>query len=333
MTPSTSSANEKMAAEPKRAANMRRSEMNVQTIARKEATSKASLYKVNESDRAEEWMNERVKKGSAEPFAEVVMLTPAIANALLARNDENRPVSLANIERLKSDIEGGRWLMNGESIVVSKDGFLNDGQHRCIAVRETGRSVQTVVSFGVDREARFTTDVGVVRTVGHFVGMQGHKDSNAIATVATYVWAYREFGAIRDTPGKAGVVNRRYRRPTKSEVLHVANSFPDIAANLALTKNDAIGGRTINAFCRWAIARKAGDAAAAVFFERLQSGASLPPTSPILAARNRIINPKPGVRLTPNERAEIIIKAWNYDRTGDSRRLAVGSSVLPKIED
>jgi len=317
--------------------------MNVQTIPQKGSIDNIRLHGVNEIERAEEWLSERIMRGKSEAFAEVITMTPAIAAVVLSRNEANRPISRLNLDRIMNDIENGRWEFNGESVVLSEDGFLNDGQHRCLAVRETGRSIRTAVTFGAKRESRFTVDTGNARTVGNFVGMQGHADGNAVATVAQYVWLYRERNSLRFSSDTRNGPSQKLRRPTKSEVLQVANSFPDIHSNLSITKASAPAGRAVSAFCRWAIARKGGDAACAVFFDQLSTGAGLRNDSPILYVRERLLGPVKGAH--PHERAQLIIKAWNMYRRGETIRtiersdgvlrsgsFKVSSIVFPPIE-
>ncbi len=47
----------------------------------------------------------------------------------------------------------GRWLNTGEPIIVSREGILNDGQHRLLAIKETNMSAELDIRFGVPRVA------------------------------------------------------------------------------------------------------------------------------------------------------------------------------------
>ena len=166
--------------------------------------------------------------------------------------------------------------------------------------------------------------------------------NHALATVSTYVWLFREYNTLRTVRSGDKAGGGKLRRPTKAEILSVATSFPDVAVNLRLTKPSAPGGRISNAFCRWAIARKCGDAAAAVFFENLANGASLKPNSPILFVREKLFGNMKGT--SPQERAELIFKAWNMIQRGEAithfqrngreivNGIRVGSACLPEIE-
>jgi len=183
--------------------------------------------------RLERWIDERVSASQSEPLVEMVTLSPALATVLLRRNEANRPISAVGLERLKRDISEGRWLFNGEGIVVSRDGKLNDGQHRCRAVIETERSIRMVIAFGPDRESRLTLDQGVARTVGHYLGMHGHSDPNNLGVVANYVWQYK----TRNRLGSGGG-----DRPTKTQALQMAyNDAASVCDFVSQTSADKFG--------------------------------------------------------------------------------------------
>lgn len=270
--------------------------------------------------RMAEWLEERIEAAVHEPSSEAVTLTPVLAELLLDRNPANRPLSQLQVERLASDIKGRRWTFNGEPIIVSRDGCLNDGQHRCAAVVAAGKPIRTMISFGFDRESRMTLDQGVQRTAGHYLGMSGVVDANAVAAIAVMIWQHKEFGTL-STSGRL--------RPTKSMTLLVAESYKDIADSLAFcSKTGGLTSRTLLAFCHWTFAHRAGRDAADEFMEALIGGANLKKTSPILYARNRLTSD----RLKQVEKAELIFRAWNAWREGRSVTRGIPlNGTLPKL--
>ena len=134
----------------------------------------------------------QVKRGSVEWFdnmvrddgdirTEIVQLTPMLARVLLGRNDGNRCVRKSKVAQYKSDILAGRWSMNGEPIIVSRDGLLNDGQHRCLAVIEANAPIQVIIVFGVERETRETVDQGGARSASD-IALMHHVPNAALAS-------------------------------------------------------------------------------------------------------------------------------------------------------
>ncbi len=274
--------------------------------------------------RLERWIDERVSASQSEPLVEMVTLSPALATVLLRRNEANRPISAVGLERLKRDISEGRWLFNGEGIVVSRDGKLNDGQHRCRAVIETERSIRMVIAFGPERESRLTLDQGVARTVGHYLGMHGHSDPNNLGVVANYVWQYK----TRNRLGSGGS-----DRPTKTQALQTAEHYKQIPASLQFVTRPGVGAicpRSMLAFAHFAITEVAGDRAD-VFMDRLIKGASLVEGDPILICRNKLIETRSAANI--QARASLIFKAWNAHTNGERpRTLLWTSKFLPKLE-
>lgn len=145
-----------------------------------------------------QWFLAQVKKGQEAPFAEVVELTPELADILLRRNAGNRNIRLAKLNQYISDITNDRWQLNGETISVSREGELNNGQHRCSAVLAANKSIRTFMGFGLSRESRTTVDVGATRTPGDHLHVLGYKNSVNLAGITRLVLAYEASGEQRD---------------------------------------------------------------------------------------------------------------------------------------
>ncbi len=140
---------------------------------------------VIETERLAKWLADRIN--SPEPIVEIVTLTPALARLLMTRNAENRPISEVNLERIKRDIRAGHFAFNGEAVVVSSSGELNDGQHRARAVAETGLPIQTVIVFGPQRETRMNC-----RKLSRHEGVHGPQQSCCCCGIPLAVSEYRE---------------------------------------------------------------------------------------------------------------------------------------------
>lgn len=267
---------------------------------RKIATSPAER-EATERARLEEWLAQRIN--SPEPISEVVTITPALAAMLIARNADNRSVSEINLDRIKRDIVGGRYTLNGEPIVVASDGHLNDGQHRLHAVMETGRSIRSFITFGVERDSRFTVNQGVIRTAGNYLGMNGFERANSLAAAATHAWQYKTHQKL----SRSGSL-----RPTKTEVRDTVKNYRQIAESLIAVSVPGAGalcGVSMLAFAHFAISEVAAETKVRDFFEKLISGAGLSKENPILYVRNRLIAMRGDP--DPNAKAALIFGAWN----------------------
>lgn len=85
-----------------------------------------------------------------------------MAMKLLDHNTLNRPLNDQHVQRLARQIKGGKWRFNGDTIkiaeIISGKEDVLDGQHRLWAVIEAKEPIQTVIVYGVEREAFATID-------------------------------------------------------------------------------------------------------------------------------------------------------------------------------
>jgi len=276
------------------------------------------------SKAASEWYIANIQKGRKAPFCELVTLTPERAEMLLAVNESNRNVNERRLADITSDIIHSNFELNGETIVVSRDGLLNDGQHRCLGVINTGTPIKTFIVFGVERNSRLTVDTGTTRTAGNFIAMDGGKDTNAAAVVSLWLLAHRD-GLI--SPGNDGM-------PTKAEI--VSNYFThrdDIDDALRfVSRREAreLRARSVLAVA-YIVCKKVNPRAADEFFSKLCDGAGYDKTSAIHATRRRMFDTL-SMRLRPGEKLTVILGGWNAWRRGETPRTIQIRDKYPRIE-
>lgn len=275
--------------------------------------------------RAAKWLNQQVQAARGTVTCGVVEITPPLARVMLERNPGNRRVSEVTVDKIVRDIENGTFVLNGESIIVASDGSLNDGQHRLCAVVKANAPVMSVLVFGPPRDTRTTIDQGRSKMVGDYLAMDGHSDSTALAAAAGYVWQWQTRGKIS---------SQAQDRPTKGEVLATVDAHPGIAKSVAGIANKGsvgLGGRGLLGFCHWAFAVNSTAIEATAFIESYTTGAALLSRDPILYARNRIM--AEGRRLSPAQKAELIFRAWNAHRRGETpKTMPILEGALPEVE-
>lgn len=105
-------------------------------------------------------------------------ITPAIAEAYLEMNTRNRTMRDNHVYKLASDIEAGRWHINGASIVFNGDGTLLDGQHRLAAIVKAGKPVEMLVVRGVSKAAMATIDANISRKASDAAQLAGYTNTN-----------------------------------------------------------------------------------------------------------------------------------------------------------
>lgn len=245
---------------------------------------------------------------------EIVKLTPQRAASYLEGNDKNRPSSQRHMKNLSAEMRLGKWNgLNGETIKISKSGKLVDGQHRCLAVVDSGVTVDALVVMGVDDNVFCTIDEGVKRTGGHILAIKGVANYNLVSAIVTKVDKYSHW----TTPGED---TRGYITPR--EVLEKYKSDPNrydytahvIAGNIRdaqlLLEPSLIGA------CHYVFSQISAEESDE-FILKLLKGFGLDSNSAILSLRNRLIqNSTSKLKLSQQERWALIIKSWNYERQG-----------------
>jgi hypothetical protein len=270
-------------------------------------TASETVEKTFGENRELSWFAQRVGRGNSGAFSEVATITPSIARHILDYNPDNRRVYEAKVQEIAGDIKGGRWKVNGETIIVAKDGSLNDGQHRLWAVIEAGQPISTMIVFGVDRDTRYTVDMGMPRTTGDFLGMRGVKNYNHVASISRLYDTFNRGVYARKIPGQTKTYLLDVYRKNAKDMDEAASR-----AGVACTSKDGVSRYA--GVPAWGVAfmlcNRANPAMAETFFARLSDGVGLKRTSPILALRARLMVIS-DQRLGAHERCGLILAHWN----------------------
>lgn len=252
------------------------------------------------------WLEEHIQRGASEPHAEVVTLTPGLASVLLSRNPDNRNITAAKLRHFAADMRRGVWPLNGETIIISKDGLLNDGQHRCAALIEANVTIPATIFFGADRETRKTVDLGSARTAAHFLAMDGISNTTHRASIARWVLAYEASDGQSLSAGNSFTNLECYERARRDEGVGRAAAYADAKSKhyRAFVQPSVLG------FCHYAMHHIDEDAADE-FVNQIVFGEGLKRKDPAYEVRQRLLD-------TPNkyEKAELILRGWAAFRQG-----------------
>ena len=100
--------------------------------------------------------------------------------------DIQRIVKRSNMQKIKHDIESGKWKPTGAPLIISDSGALIDGQHRVMAFLDTDFYPEVLVVSGVEHEGGYKAiDVGVPRTMADV--FKAHKISNYSTAASTTI--------------------------------------------------------------------------------------------------------------------------------------------------
>lgn len=244
-------------------------------------------------------------------------ITPEMASAWLERRcPHQRPVSNNNIRGLTSQIVQGKWRFDGSSIVFDSNGQLIDGQHRCIAVVEANRSVDSMVVWGVEPDAYLTKDTGKVRNAADLLNVENAK---MLATVARALLAME----ISGEPFTGGTTSRTI---SNADVVAKVNSDPKIqeAVSWVLSTADrkSIGTPTMTALSFYLTSR-VHPQDAVVFWDSIAKGDNIPTNDARLVFLRYTRNAKFKYHTHNSRRSWVgcAIKAWNAWRCHEGIKL------------
>lgn len=239
-----------------------------------------------------------------------VRVTPAVAEKWLGKNVHNRKLNARRVRMLARAMERGEWMLTGEAIKFAADGTMIDGQHRCAAVVESGKSVPFLVIEGLPLEAQDVLDTGRARTAANQLDIHGHANPELLAATARIVLAYESGFTVLD----GGSVDVSHR-----QILDFAegNEMLAFACTRGRTVTKGADLRPSVAAAAIYLLTKVNDQKAQEFFDRLADGVNLDGGSPILALRARL-------RSTKDERSHLPVHAllsltfrsWNAWRGG-----------------
>ena len=262
-----------------------------------------------------------------------VMVTPELARQLLEKNNHNRPVSEKRVNYYARQIEDGDWKLNGESIIVARDGTLLDGQHRLLAIMLAGVPIQALVVRNVDRKAFATIDGGSVRTIADIYGIDGEEHPKTLATAARFL---DNLLAGRGAGTDRGRLAPEYARRIIKSHPGLKNSLWFVT--LIRPRLQRVSEALLVAL-HYLFAQK-NVIGADQFIEQVIKGVSLKETNPAYLFRQFIINSYQDKKKLPaNLVATKLIKAWNEWGAGRSLKQLKANGVWdvqaikrPKIE-
>lgn len=246
--------------------------------------------------------------------ASVVLIDSTRAKAIIAKNTENqRTVKSTNLNKLISCMRGGRFVLNGESIVISNTGRLLNGQHRILAVIDTGVPIWTVLVEGIPDEYFATFDSGSIRMFSDALKISGDDHTHHLSTSVMRLCEY-----LHDAPMGEG------KGYSHAELWGVRADHPGLLDSVRACSGGKLSQVIATSRCAWLhyLVKQQYDEKCTVFFEKLADGTLLESDSPIWQLRNRLMADRAAARkLSTREVLALLIKAWNYHLAGKPLRV------------
>ncbi len=255
--------------------------------------------------------------------ASFIFVTVELAKRWLTKNDKNRKLNKALIQRYLRDMDGGNWEFTGEAVKFAADGKLLDGQHRLTALMQHGQPVLMLVVRGLTSEAQNVMDTGRKRSAADMFTIAGKDHAVLLASTSRLVLGYLGGNITTSNSQTIG-------QPSNSMIRDIAVTDPMVtwAAQVSsrvqgnIPANPAAIG-----FAAWLMGRV--DTADVVRY--LDSIAEMrtegigDPRFTLLKRLN--IAKTQRERLTSVEQAFYIVRAWNAWRTGSKLKTLKASTA------
>lgn len=254
---------------------------------------------------------------------ELTKITPKQAKQMLANNVGNRRLDPKRVKRYASEMLRGQWKMTGDTIKLSSDGRVLDGQHRLAAIVEAGSPVTVAVASGVNADVFDVLDSGKSRTSGDVLKIAGIKSASVTATVARMLILLN--AGIDPNDSHAGSC------VSKTDILEFAVKN-EVALLDAVQRGNILYNRVGGNWSAWStfcFATSAVDSDGLIeFVEGVVTGAGLTPGDPRLGLRNYLAQRKPTDRVMSATTYQRAYNAWAQNRRM-TRMKAVEPGELP----
>lgn len=240
------------------------------------------------------------------------LVTPEIADGWLSTAAPNRAVRQRVVAGMSSDMQPGRFIRNGAPIRFDSFGRLIDGQHRLLAIVDSGIPQVMLVVRGLSPESMATIDTGLSRSVNDILRLSGLIEVSFAPSAAAITGLL--IALIRSE--QTGYLNRS--EVSRLEVVDFIDRnnllIRECAEWLRTTKlNTGFGDAPFAAVRARLMMRGDMDCS---FFDSVASGASLPPNDIRLKLRNQLTRSSRSLKTSQLHRTAITIKAFNHHVAG-----------------
>ncbi|GIV82843.1 MAG: hypothetical protein KatS3mg051_2197 [Anaerolineae bacterium] len=171
-------------------------------------------------------------KNSTMPHVTILRVTPDMAKEWLKNNDHNRTIAKKRVDLYASLMHAGRWYLSSDAIVLDTDGRLLNGQHRLLAVIQSGVASDFIVGFGWDPEAFYVLDDGKKRSGADALHIEGHVSTKTLAAAAKLIHLFEQ-GALNsgltNSLPNAEIIKTVRRHPSLPESVRFASRYTDQA--------------------------------------------------------------------------------------------------------
>lgn len=263
---------------------------------------------------------------------DLVTVTPELAEDLLRLNTQNRPMKNNVIERYSNDMKAGKFFFTGESIKISRDGVLLDGQHRLISVVNTRVPIKTNIQTGLDPAIFTVLDTGSLRSFSDILALKDYKYYNSLPAVSKFITLIEAGNGFGNLTGKHLRGNEAMLALVQTLDKELLEESCKLAFDFKRTK--FIEYTLIVAFL-YVLTTKGRSQDAQDFLQLLSTGDGLGSSSnsAVWLLRNRLIeNLTSSTRLTLDAKYFLLASCWNaYVKQKPMKKLPKITPEMPNL--
>lgn len=272
-------------------------------------------------------MNEKPKT----PVFRLEEIGPTKAAQYLEHNEHNRQVKRNHVLQLAEQMKKGLWVTNNQTIGFDWNGNLTDGQHRLMAIVESGATITIGVTRNLSPNAKKVTDRDQIgRSAADVFYMRGEAKNLHCQTLQAAINVLHRFsfdGRYRNRKDKI------YQDQYDTYLLH----YPQLKwwTDWVYRVGHPTGmqrGTLVGLGVVFSLAAKKAGVEADFFMEQVVTGAGTTQNSPIVLLRERCMRSAfdRESRLTPHAIGWLTIKVWNALAEGEvMKSLKIRSNENP----
>lgn len=232
-------------------------------------------------------------------------ISPQKALLMLETSHGNRSLKSSKVAAYARDMAAGRWQVNGEPIIIDRNGALIDGHHRLRACINSEEPFQSFVIRGVSPESQKTIDMGASRSASDALTFYGIKDATKVNAAIRVLMALAS--------GRARSAN-----PSTQEVFAFLEGNPLLSQSVRLCDKVRMVNSVVTAIHYIATINGESDLADS-FVGVFKTGVPAYDGCPAHYARERITQDIMFRKsLSPRERQLVVVAAWENFRARKS---------------
>lgn len=251
------------------------------------------------------------RKKKIEKRVETILVGPDLATTWMKTNHDNRPIRWSMVKAMSMDMANDEWDDNGETIKFDEYGELIDGQHRLLAIIESGCTVELIVVWGRSRKSQDTIDAGAKRTFADNLTRRKEKNALVLAAIVRKVYLWEN-----------GLTLNKGKPVTNHALDKILTKYPDLRevareAGVIAQRSSLVA--SVAGYCWWVFSQ-IDEEDCRHFFSRLGDLHNSSKGNPIDALKNRLqkIKNRDYEHVSDVWLTAVTIKAWNKFRKGES---------------